>query len=142
MGDSSRNCFPHERLDAYHAAQDLVEGCVEITASVPRGYADVRDQARRAALSTVRHIAEGASRLTHADKRARFAIARGEVAELHATLVSAARCRLVDPAAAQRLQVLANRVGAMLTGLMRRESRAAARPTRDRTSLPDPTDRR
>lgn len=124
MDYSKIGCFPYERLDAYHVAQDLVEGCVDITATLPRGFADIRDQARRAALSTVRHIAEGASRSSHADKRARFTIARGEVAELHATLASAIRCRLIDPIEAQRLQVLANRVGAMLTGLIRRESGA------------------
>ena len=113
--------FAHLRLDAYHVAQELSDGCLAATKHMPRGFADVRDQARRAALSTVRHIAEGASRISPADKRARFAIARGEVAELVATLHAASRNGLIDPVVAFQLRQLTDRVGATLTGLIRRE---------------------
>ena len=121
MTDSPINGFPHHRLDAYRVAQDLSARCIALTKRMPRGFADLRDQARRSALATVRHIAEGASRTSPADKSARFTVARGEVAELDATLESALRSSLVDAPEAQRLRVLADRVGAMLTGLIRRE---------------------
>ena len=120
MTDTPSNGFAHERLDAYRIAQDLAVGCVHLTESTPRGFADLRDQARRSALATVRHIAEGASRTSAADKRARFVVARGEVAELDATLETALRLRILPAAATRELRVLASRVGAMLTGLIRR----------------------
>ena len=72
-------------------------------------------------MATVRHVAEGAARESHADKRARFVVARGEVAELDATLGSALRLRLVPDEACKDARGLAARVGAMLTGLIKRE---------------------
>ena len=125
--EADTNCFPHERLDAYWVAQEVVERTVRLMASVPRGFADLRDQGRRSALSTVRNIAEGASRDGAADKRARFMIARGEVAELHATIASATACRVVDPNEARAILTLADRVAAMLCGLIRRENERQSR---------------
>jgi len=122
MSTSSFN-HPHQRLDAWHVAQDLSVGAVLLTESCPRGFADLRDQLRRAALSTVRNIAEGASRISPADKRARFVVARGECAECDATLETAARLELFPAEEILRIRVLADRVSAMLTGLVRREER-------------------
>ena len=112
--------FAHERLDAYRVAKELAVGCVRLTSETPRGFADLRDQARRSALATVRHIAEGASRTSPADKRARFVVARGEVAELDATLDTALALDLLPVSSTRELRILAARVGAMLTGLIRR----------------------
>ena len=120
MNDTAPNGFAHERLDAYRIAQDLAVGCVHLTKRTPRGFADLRDQANRSALATVRHIAEGASRISATDKRARFVVARGEVAELDATLETAQRLRILPDAPTRQLRGLASRVGAMLTGLIRR----------------------
>jgi four helix bundle protein len=121
MRKSDTKCFPHERLDAYWVTQEAVARTVRLMGTVPRGFADLRDQARRSALSTARNIAEGASRSSPADKRARFTIARGEVAELHATIASAVACNVVDGQDAQQLLALTNRIAAMLCGLIRRE---------------------
>ena len=120
MKATPSNGFAHERLDAYHIAQELAVGCVQLTQITPRGFADLRDQARRSALATVRHIAEGASRTSAADKRARFVVARGEVAELDATLETAQRLGILPIAPTRDLRALTARVGAMLTGLIRR----------------------
>jgi four helix bundle protein len=120
MAHTGRITFAHRCLDAYHVAQDLAVGCVRLTQEMPRGFSDLREQARRSALAVVRHIAEGAGRLTAADKRARFVIARGEVAELDATLETALRLELLPAVEGDQLRVLACRVGAMLTGLIRR----------------------
>ncbi|MHC5011358.1 MAG: four helix bundle protein [Planctomycetota bacterium] len=117
------NGFAHQRLDAYWIAQELMAGCVHLTRLLPRGFSDLRDQIRRSALATVRHIAEGSARSSAADKRARFHVARGEVAELDASLHTAIALDLVARSDADRLRALAGRVGAMLTGLIARESR-------------------
>ena len=68
----------------------------------------------------MRHIAEGANRILPRDKSARFMIARGEVGECEAALELA---RVVGLGSRQRideLRVLADRVAAMLLGLIRR----------------------
>ncbi len=115
------NGFAHQRLDAFYVALELSAGCVRLTRQLPRGFADLRDQARRSALATVRHIAEGADRTSPADKRARFVVARGEVAELDATLSTALALELLPDGPVGDLRCLAARVGAMLTGLIRRQ---------------------
>ncbi len=121
MNDLPAGGFAHLRLDAYHIAQDLATECVQRTKDIPRGFAEVRCQAQRSALATVRHIAEGAERETPADKSARFILARSEVAELDATLDTAIRLALVPPEQGDELRALASRVGAMLNGLIRRQ---------------------
>ena len=128
MSHSTLTAFPHQRLDAYHVAQRLARRVVLLTKHMPRGFAVIRDQAQRSALATVRHIAEGASRETPADKRSRFVIARGEIAELEATLETAVVCDLIDEREASELRVLADRVGTMLTGLVRCECASRAGP--------------
>ena len=107
---------------------ELAEGVVRLTKALPRGFSELRSQLQRSALATVRHIAEGASRVGPADKRARFVVARGEVAECDASLETVAALGLAPREHVDRLRHLADRTGAMLTGLVRRESGRLAEP--------------
>ena len=109
----------HQRLDAYRVAVDLFRGVEDAAARFPRGYADMKDQLRRAAGATVRNIAEGANRQHTADKQARYLVARGEVGECEAVLEMAQIVGAIDGPEAVRLRQLAARVGAMLGGLVR-----------------------
>ena len=113
--------FAHQRLDVYHVALDLYRGVEELAAGLPRGYADLKDQLRRAAAATVRHVAEGANRVHPKDKAARFMVARGEVGEVDAVLEMAGISGLARPARLAQLRGLTDRVAAMLFGLIRRE---------------------
>ena len=113
--------FGHQRLDAYHVAMHLFAGVEQLTSELPRGYADLRDQLRRAAAATVRHIAEGANRAHPADKASRFLIAKGEVGECEACLEMVAVLGLGSAGTLADLRTQADRVAAMLTGLVRRE---------------------
>jgi four helix bundle protein len=116
-----RTRFAHQRLDAYRIALDLFAGVEELAASFPYGFADLKDQLRRAAAATVRHIAEGANRVHPRDKAARFMVARGECGECHAVLGMAEQVRVGAPDRREHLRRLADRVAAMLHGLIRRE---------------------
>jgi four helix bundle protein len=115
--------FAHQRLDAYRVALELFAGVEDLAARFPRGHRDLRDQVRRAAAATVRHIAEGANRAHPADKAARFLIAKGEVGECDACLEMAAILELGRSDTLASLRSSADRVAAMLTGLVRRERR-------------------
>jgi len=125
MTESRTTRFVHERLDAYHVALELFTAVERLAAGVPRGHADLKEQLRRAAAATVRHIAEGANRIHPRDKAARFAVARGECGECAAAVEMAEVIGLLGPGVATRLRVLADRIAAMLAGLIRRETHRA-----------------
>jgi len=130
MTHTATNRSAHGRLDAYHVALELYSGVESLAADLPRGYADLKDQVRRAAADTVRHVAEGANRIHPRDKAARFMVARGEVGEVDAILEMAAVAGLSNPARLTGLRRLADRVGAMLFGLNRHEQARACGPPR------------
>ena len=68
-------------------------------------------------------MAEGANRAHPADKAARFLVAKGEVGECDACLEMAAILGHGCPCALANLRLSADRIAAMLTGLVRRERR-------------------
>ncbi|MDJ0973877.1 MAG: four helix bundle protein [Planctomycetota bacterium] len=117
------NGFAHQRLDAFHVAMELTIGVERLASGLPRGHADLKDQVRRAASATMRNITEGANRLGPRDKAARFVIARGESGECDAALEMVERLRLAPGAQVRALRKLADRVGAMLTGLIKSQQR-------------------
>jgi four helix bundle protein len=117
--------FPHQHLDAFHLSMELALGVERPVAGLPRGYADLKDQVRLAAGATMRNLTEGANRWAGRDKAARFAIARGECGECDAALQMIAALGLAPADVVAALRQLADRVGAMLTALIRREERRA-----------------
>ena len=112
--------FPHNKLDVHRVAVELAIASWRMAERMPRGSGPIADQLRRAALSTVTNIAEGANRLGTGEKRQKFSIARGEVGEAAAALEVAVALGLVPVADAEAARVLAARVAAMLTQLIRR----------------------
>jgi four helix bundle protein len=117
----------HQRLDAYRVAIDLFRGVEAAASRFPRGYADMKDQLRRATGAIVRNIAEGANRFHPADKMARFLVARGEAGECEATLEMAQIVGAVPGPEATALRRLAARVSALIGGLIRHQRRVAER---------------
>ena len=131
----TKSQFVHHRLDVYCIALRLFAGVERLAAGFPRGYADLRDQLRRSAAATVRHIAEGANRAHAADKAARFLVAKGEVGECDACLEMAGVLGLGHPADRAQLRNDADRVAAMLTGLVARERRRKTAPGESATRV-------
>jgi len=107
--------LPHHRLVAYHVAVELL---VAIKAAEIRD-AKLRDEALRAAKSAVLNVAEGAGRVSRADKGRAFTIARGEGLEAFAALETAALVGDADAADVERCLPVARRLYALLTGLIR-----------------------
>ena len=102
--------FDHERFDCYRLALGVARWLRN--ARFPRGDADLRRQAVRAADSVVLNIAEGTSRRNDAAKN-HFRIALGSAAETCAVL------DLVAIAGARERQQELRRVGAMLAVMSR-----------------------
>src|SRR6266540_3203051 len=121
-GERSRNMnettsyLPHHRLVAYSVARELV---LAVVAARIRD-AKLRDQALRAAKSAALNTAEGAGRVSPADKARVFAIARGEAGEAAAGVEIAALCGDTSAASAAKVHRLASRLTAMLAPLARR----------------------
>ena len=108
--------LPHHNLVAYQVAREFLLAVHHANISD----AKLRDEATRAAKSTCLNIAEGAGRVTRADKARAFAIARGEAVEAIAAIELANDLGEVDPNSVQRCTVLASRLVALISGLLRR----------------------
>lgn len=107
----------HERLDVYHKSLDFLEIAITVNANFPRGSSALADQMKRASMSIVLNIAEGAGRLTTADKNRHFVIARGSAFECAAILDVALRTSAIDKAIYCDGKVLVTSIAGMLTRL-------------------------
>jgi four helix bundle protein len=74
---------------------------------------------RRAAQSACLNIAEGAARVTRADKARAFTIARGEAVEAAAAVEIAVLCGTANQADSDRVARIVDRLVGMLTRLIR-----------------------
>jgi four helix bundle protein len=110
--------FEHERLDAFVIARRALCEGERVARRLPRGYATLADQLRRALLAAYLGVAEAASR-TGADRVARFRCARGEAAEAAAALEAVLALGLAAAAQVQPVRDLLARLCAMLTRLSR-----------------------
>ena len=108
--------LPHHKLFVFGVACEML---VAVRDARIRD-AKLRDEALRAAKGVCCNCAEGAGRVSIADKARAFTIARGECVEAAAAVEVAALLGDASQADAQRVAVLADRVVAMLTRLIRR----------------------
>ena len=84
----------HERLDVYAIALDLLVFANEVIERLPRGRGHLADQLTRASTSVVLNLAEGAGKLSKADKRRPHgARVRTESAALSSLSLSSRRAR-------------------------------------------------
>lgn len=102
------HALSHENLDAYRLSLDVVRQVRSTT--FPRGDADLKDQARRAAQSLVLNLAEGCHS-SGGNRGKHFRIARGSAAEVCAVL------DLVELDDGPAMQRKLRRIVAMLTRL-------------------------
>ena len=114
--------FPYNRLDAYRIASSFVVTVDAITATLPRGRAYLVDQLRRASLSVLANLAEGAGEFSAPDKARFYRMALRSAAECGALLESCGDMKLADQRAVDEARVLLSRVVAMTTRLVKRFS--------------------
>ena len=107
--------LPHHKLIAYAVAKELL---VAVLGARVRD-AKLRDEATRSAKSACLNCAEGAGRVTRADKARAFTIARAEAGEAAAAVEIAAMSGDATEADAERVAIIADRLVAMLTRLIR-----------------------
>jgi len=113
--NQNHRLLPHHRLRVYGMAVEMLV-CVR-DAQVRD--VKLRDEALRAAKGACLNIAEGAARVTRADKARAFTVARGEIVEACAALEIAALLDSVRTEDAERVGKLADGIVAILTRLIR-----------------------
>ena len=106
--------LPHHRLVVYRKALELLAA---VRAAQVRD-AKLRDEALRAAKGTCLNIAEGAGRVTRADKGRAYAIARGGCVECVAAVEIAGETGDAVASAVALVTRLGNEVYLMLGGLV------------------------
>ncbi len=112
---TTRRSAPQHTLKAYGVAVKLVVAVRDAKVSD----AHLRDQAMRAAQSAALNTAEGAGRVTRADKARAFTIARGECVEACAAIEIACVSGTTSPERYAVVASTASELYAMLTRLIR-----------------------
>ena len=108
---------PHERLEVWRDAMDLVEATYQFSAEFPDSERfALTQQMRRSAVSVPSNIAEGAARRSRAEYKRFVSNARGSLSELDTQRQIAER--LHYGAAPRTLIELTDRVFARLTALL------------------------
>ena len=107
--------LPHHKLYAFGAAMRLLEA----VRNARIRDAHLRDQAMRAAKSAALNCAEGAGRVTRADKARAFTIARGEACEAAAAVEIAVAAGEAEAGALDAVLGPADTFVAMMTRLIR-----------------------
>ncbi|MBK9162174.1 MAG: four helix bundle protein [Nitrosomonadales bacterium] len=112
---------PHEQLDAWKFAMQLVKAVYQLTADFPvEERYGLAQQMRRAAVSIPSNIAEGAGRNGAKEYLHFIGISRGSLAELETQLQLAV---MLDFVASEHTAFdLADRTGKLLTGLHKKWS--------------------
>ena len=98
----------HERLDVYQKSIQFLALATTVMASLPRGYGELVDQLKRAALSVPLNIAEASGRTGSKDNAKHFSIARGSALECGAIIDACRTLQILDQTtfvAAKRLIV-------------------------------------
>jgi len=107
--------LPHHKLQAYGVAIRLLQAVREARIRD----AHLRDQAMRAAKSAALNTAEGAGRVTRADKGRCFTIARAEACEACAAVEIAVEAGDANAESLDAVLALGDRFVAMTTALIR-----------------------
>lgn len=112
---------PHEKLDVWIKAMELVEKIYVFTKKFPKEETyGLISQMRRAAVSIPANIAEGAARQSKPEFRQFLYIARGSLSELETEFQLSLRLGYQTVADSGEITALFYDVGAMLTGLLKK----------------------
>jgi len=109
----------HEKLDVYKCSIEFVAMVVKVVEGVPKGYAALSDQLKRASWSIPLNIAEGSGKIRANDKIRFYSIARGSAMECAAVLDVCNSLGIVDESVFKEGKELLTRIVSMLTKMCR-----------------------
>ena len=115
--ERGKTVLHYEKLDVYQVSIQLVAVAVALSGQIPKGYAPLADQLRRAAWSIPLHIAEGVGKPSPSDQARFHAIARGSAMECGAILDVARVLQVSSPQELASAKQVIVRMVEMLTKL-------------------------
>jgi len=118
--ENSQDLYIFERLDVWRVAQGALVLVLRHKAKLRGLPGEIASQLERAAVATVSNICEATGRNGAADRRYRYAIARGEANETGGMIEIAKLYEVFSPEDYRFLRSSYLRVTHMLTALMRR----------------------
>ena len=137
MGNGESMKRPHERLDVWRDAMDLVEVVYRFSGKSPDSERfGLTSQIRRAAVSIPSNIAEGAARRSTPEYLRFLSIARGSLSEMDTQQQTACRLGYAEPC--MTMVELIERSFAKLTALMNSLGDPATSKRRDIRSSDSP----
>ena len=110
--------FGFQKLDVYRCAIEFLALASPLSENVPKGYASLGDQLRRASASIPLNLAEGTGKFDK-DARRFYAIARGSALECAAIVDVFKTLGLIQIENYDKTQLLLDRIVAMLTKMIR-----------------------
>ena len=109
---------PHERLDVWNKAIDLVMTCYQATATFPKEERyGLTSQIRRAAVSIPANVAEGAARDSQKEFTYFLSNAQGSASELETELLIAKKLGYLAENSYGAMRAELNSIGRMIVGL-------------------------
>lgn len=109
--------FGYEKLDVYQCAMEFIVLAMLLNDKLPKGFAHLGDQLRRASVSVPLNIAEVSGRASPQERRRFFEIARASALECSAIISCARTLSLADHSLLDRNRGLILRIVQMLSKL-------------------------
>jgi four helix bundle protein len=115
------NMRPHQKLELWKKAVDFVVKIYKVTESFPKDERfGLTSQLRRASVSIVANVAEGAGRRSTKEFRQFLSHSQGSASEVDTELIISARLGYLSEADLESLLRDLNEIGSMITGLSRK----------------------
>lgn len=109
--------FGYEKLDVYRCSMEFLESAFALIDKLPKGFAHLGDQLKRASLSIPLNIAEGSGKASPQERRRFFEIARSSALECSAIINCARTLKLADHRLLENNRSLIFRIVQMLSKL-------------------------
>lgn len=109
--------FGYEKLDVYQCAMEFLAVAILLTDQLPKGFAHLGGQLKRASLSVPLNIAEGSGKSSPQESRRFFEIARSSALECSAIVNCARTLSLADHPLLDQNRTLIFRIVQMLSKL-------------------------
>jgi len=109
----------HKKLEVWKHSVDFTKDIYELTESFPKSEMfGIANQLRRASVSIVSNIAEGASRKSSVERKRFFEISRSSLVEIDSQIEIAKRLKFTEEVDNEKISEEMNHLFAMLSNLI------------------------
>src|SRR5205085_1334025 len=110
--------FSHEKLEVYNRSLEFTDLVFPVLQNLPKGNREIADQLKRASISLLLNIAEGAGKSAPDDKRRFYTIARGSTLECAAIFDLLLRWQLANHETTDICKTKLHQIACMLSKLI------------------------